>query len=65
MGIFKFWIGNVPNLDHPWLDIDDTAILTHRVTPSSVALPATWKARRCVAKHLNIRWPLAAIGSLE
>ena len=27
MGILKFWIGNVPNLDHPRLDIDDTAIL--------------------------------------
>ena len=41
MGTFKFWIGNVPNLDHPRLDIDDTAILTHRVTPKSGALPAT------------------------
>ena len=25
MGIFKFWIRNVPNLDQPRLDIDDTA----------------------------------------
>jgi hypothetical protein len=35
MGIFKFWIGNVPNLDHARLDIDDTAILTHRITPTA------------------------------
>jgi len=26
MGIFKFWIDNVPNLDHPWLDIYDAEI---------------------------------------
>jgi hypothetical protein len=33
MGIFKLWIGDIPNLDHPWLDIDHTTILAHGTTP--------------------------------
>src|SRR5690242_3254959 len=33
MRILKFWISNVPNLHHAWLDIDDTAILAHCSTP--------------------------------
>ena len=32
MGILKFRISDVPNLDHAWLDIDDTTILAHRIT---------------------------------
>jgi hypothetical protein len=33
MGILKFRISNVPNLDHAWLDIDDTTVLAHGTTP--------------------------------
>jgi hypothetical protein len=35
MRILKLRISDVPNLNHTRLDIDDTTVLAHRITPDS------------------------------
>jgi hypothetical protein len=62
MGILKFWIGNVPNLDHAWLDIDDTAILAHRTAPDVGTIAIRSDTPR-IAQQLTIRWLGGPTGS--
>ena len=46
--ILKFRISNVPNLDHARLDIDDTTILAHHITPDAGTTLAIGRTRHLV-----------------